>query len=69
MCMFNQPKMTPPALPKEPAQMKQPDGGAVRSSTSRRVTDQMRAGASTILTRGSGAMATASTDKKTLLGQ
>lgn len=69
MCMFGGATPQAPKLPPESAAMRMPDGGAVKSSSSRRTTDQLRAGADTILTSGSGVMATAATDKKTLLGQ
>lgn len=58
-----------PQLPVETQAMRQPDGGAVRSSTGRRTADRLRAGVDTILTSGSGVTNTAPTDKKTLLGQ
>lgn len=67
--MFNQPTPAAPQLPPEQAQMRQPDGAAVRSATGRRTMDRVRAGTSTVLTSGSGVTATAPTDKKTLLGQ
>lgn len=69
MCMFSQPDMPAPQLPKEAASMKQPDGGAVRTNTGRRTADRLRAGADTILTSGAGVTTAAPTDKKTLLGQ
>lgn len=69
MCILDQPDPPKVALPKEPAQMKAPDGGEVRSNASRRTMDRMRAGSNTILTSGSGVSTTAPTDKKTLLGQ
>ncbi|MDW9880496.1 hypothetical protein GOC60_14670 [Sinorhizobium meliloti] len=68
MCMFSQPDTPEVAMPKEPAQMKSPDGEAVRSNTSRRTMDRMRAGTQTILTSGSGVTQAAPTGK-TLLGQ
>lgn len=49
--------------------MKAPDAGAVKSSTARRETDRVRAGAATILTSGSGVSSFGATEKKTLLGQ
>lgn len=58
-----------PTLPPEPAQMKQPDGDAVRTATGRRTEDRIRSGSNTILTSGSGVSAAAPTEKKTLLGQ
>lgn len=69
MCMFSQPDPPKVEQPPETAQMKQPDGGAVRTATGRRTADRVRAGADTILTGGSGVMDTAATGKKTLLGQ
>lgn len=56
-------------MPPEPAQMKQPDAGAVRTTTGRRTEDRVRSGTSTILTSGSGVTDFAETGKKTLLGQ
>lgn len=69
MCLFNTPSMDPPKAPVEYAQQKQPDGAAVRSSTSRRTMDRMRAASGTILTSGSGVTAAAPSMGKTLLGQ
>jgi len=69
MCFFSTPKMAPPEKPPEYAQMRQPDGAAVRSSTSRRTMDRMRAGVDTILTSGSGVSTFGETNKKILLGQ
>lgn len=66
--MFNTPTPQAPTLPPEQAQMKQPDGAAVKTATGRRTMDRIRAGASTILTGGSGVTAAAPTEKKTLLG-
>lgn len=66
--MFSQPDPPPVTVPPEPAQMKQPDSGAVKSATGRRTSDRVRAGANTILTSGSGVLDTADTGKKTLLG-
>ncbi len=68
MCLFKQPKTEDPVMPPETAQMREPDGGAVRDTTGRRVTDRMRAAASTVLTSGSGVTSSAATEKKTLLG-
>lgn len=68
MCLFNQPKTKDPVLPPEPAQMRDPDAGAVRDTTGRRTTDRMRAASKTILTSGEGVTSAAATDKKTLLG-
>lgn len=48
--------------------MREPDGGAIRDSVGRRVTDRMRAATKTILTSGSGVSEAATTEKKTLLG-
>lgn len=69
MCMFSQPDPPKVALPKEPAQMKSPDGDVARSSAGRRTEDRIRAGTNTVLTSGSGVNVSAPTDKKTLLGQ
>lgn len=69
MCMFSQPDPPPVTVPPETAQMKQPDGGAVRTATGRRTADRIRAGSDTILTSGSGVTEAAPTGKKTLLGQ
>jgi hypothetical protein len=69
MCIFSPPKIPTPVLPPEPAAMKIPDGGAVRGERSRRVTDQMRSSAGTILTSGSGVLTPGVSEKKTLLGQ
>lgn len=69
MCMFSKPNPPPVTVPPEPAQMKQPDSGAVKTATGRRTSDRVRAGANTILTSGSGVTDTADTGKKTLLGQ
>lgn len=69
MCMFGGTSKSPAVqMPKEPAQMRQPDGDAVRSTTSRRQTDRLRAAAPTVLTGGQGVMQSAQTEKKTLLG-
>ena len=67
--MFSQPDMPAVEVPPETAQMKQPDGGAVRTATGRRTSDRIRAGTDTILTGGSGVTDAAPTGKKTLLGQ
>jgi len=70
MCLFSSPDPAPPpAMPPEPAQMKQPDAGAVRTATGRRTQDRVRGGAKTVLTSGSGVTDFATTEKKTLLGQ
>jgi hypothetical protein len=61
------PKTKDPQMPREYAQMKQPDEGKVRSDAAARMTDKMRS-ASSILTSGSGVKDFASTEKKTLLG-
>ena len=68
MCMFSKSDTPEVAMPKEPAQMKSPDGDAVRSTASRRTEDRIRAGTQTILTSGSGVTQNAATGK-TLLGQ
>lgn len=66
MCMFGGDTPKPPAMPKETARSKMPDGGDVAASARRRVTDQRRAATSTILTQnGTG---TLTTSGKTLLG-
>ncbi len=69
MCMFNTPTPKAPIIPPEPAQAKQPDGGAIRDSVTRRMTDKMRGAADTLLTSGSGVTTGAATGTKTLLGQ
>jgi hypothetical protein len=69
MCFVSTPSMSSPTLPAETSAMKQPDGGAVRSTVGRRTMDRMRAGTDTILTSGSGVTTAAPTEKKTLLGQ
>ena len=69
MCLFKQPEMKDPQLPPEPAQTREPDAGAVRSTTGRRTLDRMRSGSNTILTSGSGVTTSAPTERKTLLGQ
>lgn len=67
MCMKT-PKVADPVMPVETAAMKSPDGGAVKNEAQRRVSDNMRARAPTILTSGSGVTDMATTEKKTLLG-
>lgn len=57
-----------PVLPPEYAAQKSPDGAAVKTAAGRRAADKVKSGASTILTSGSGVMASAPTEKKTLLG-
>jgi hypothetical protein len=69
MCMFSTPEPPPVTVPPEPAQMREPDSGAVKSATGRRTADRLRSGSNTILTSGSGVLDTAGTGKKTLLGQ
>lgn len=69
MCLFSTPSIDPPQKPVEYAQQQQPDGAAVRSATSRRTQDRMRAAQSTVLTSGSGVAAGAPAGGKTLLGQ
>ena len=69
MCMFRTPKPAAPVLPPEPAKMKAPDAGVVRTAVGRRTEDRYRGGSDTILTSGSGVDAVAPTEKKTLLGQ
>lgn len=68
MCLVPQTPPTP-QLPAETQAMKQPDGGAVRSDASRRITDRMRAGSNTILTSPSGVATPGPVGTKTLLGQ
>ena len=68
MCLVKTPKQKDPVLPPERAQMRDPDAGAVRSTTGRRATDRMRSAAQTILTSGEGVTSAAATEKKTLLG-
>lgn len=68
--MFSTPKAPDdPIMPAEMAQSRLPDGGQVRANTGQRATDRARAATNTILTSGSGVTASASTEKKTLLGQ
>lgn len=69
MCMFNQPDIPAPTQVTERQGARSPDAGAARSSAGRRTTDRVRAGASTILTSGSGLTNTAQTQGATLLGQ
>ncbi|OWV77625.1 hypothetical protein CO670_17155 [Rhizobium sp. J15] len=70
MCLFSKPSQPdPPALPPEPAQLKQPDGAAVRTAVARRTEDRVRSRPDTILTSPGGVTTTAPTEKKTLLGQ
>lgn len=70
MCMFSSPaKAATPELPPEPAALKEPDSGAVKTAVGRRTQDRIKAGSGTILTSGSGVTTAAPTDKKTLLGQ
>lgn len=70
MCAIKKPKMPPaPVLPPEPAQMKQPDAAAIKSSQGRRTSDRVRSGSKTVVTGGSGVTDKADTEKKTLLGQ
>lgn len=72
MCAFSRPKMPDaPAAPEivPPTQMavaQSPEQASRSAGNSQR--NRMRAAASTVLTSGSGVMAGASTDKKTLLG-
>lgn len=68
MCMFSQPKYPDPQMPAEKQMPQQPDQ-TPQQAKGRRVSDQVRGAASTILTSGSGVTATAPTEKKTLLGQ
>lgn len=68
MCMFQQPDYPDPQMPPERQAQRAPNA-AQASEKAQRTTDQLRAGASTILTSGSGVTTNAATDKKTLLGQ
>jgi hypothetical protein len=69
MCLFKTPKAPPPpVLPPEPARARRPDGEAIATGARRRVSDQMRSRAATILTSGQGAVEDADLTKKTLLG-
>jgi hypothetical protein len=68
MCLFSTPKVADPVLPTETAAMKSPDNAAVQTAAQRRVGDQARSRAATILTSGSGVTTAAPTEKKTLLG-
>jgi hypothetical protein len=67
MCAFSQPDIPPPAIATETASARMPDAGAGAAAGDAQ-RNRMRAGASTILTSGSGVMSPASTQKKTLLG-
>lgn len=67
--MFSQPDTPKVETPAEYQQQKAPDSAAVKSTTSRRTGDRLRAGSQTILTSGSGVTEAAPTEKKTLLGQ
>lgn len=68
MCMFSTPKAPPaPELPPERAAQRAPDQGTI-DNAGRRTQDRMRANTSTILTGPQGAMQSAPTEKKTLLG-
>lgn len=69
MCMFNSPDIPSPTEIPERQAARAPDAGAARSSAGRRTLDRTRAGASTILTSGSGLTDTAATSGATLLGQ
>lgn len=69
MCMFSAPKAPPaPELPPERAAQRAPDNAAT-APAGRRMGDRMRAATPTILTGPQGAMSSAPTEKKTLLGQ
>lgn len=77
MCMKT-PKVPKPVEAVQRQAERLPDDGTIAGAVSRRMTDRMRAGASTILSRGSGsgmgatvggAPAPAMTTGKTLLGQ
>ena len=67
MCAFSQPDIPPPTIATEAAAAKMPDQGTAAAAGNSQA-NRMRAGASTILTSGSGVMSPASTQKKTLLG-
>lgn len=69
MCLVSQPSTPKLQQPAEYAQQKAPDAGQARTDASQLATDRLRAGSQTILTSGSGVTDTASTSKKTLLGQ
>lgn len=69
MCMFGSPNIPAPKEIPERQAARSPDAGAVRSTAGRRTQDRARAGASTILTSGSGLSQTAPTQGATLLGQ
>jgi hypothetical protein len=72
MCTMRQPKMPDPPAPPEivpPTQMAAPQTPEAASRTAgSQQRNRMRSAAPTILTSGSGALSTAPTDKKTLLG-
>lgn len=69
MCMMKKPKMPPPPqLPPETARSRMPDGEAISVNARRRVSDQMRSRAATILTSGQGDVSLPDGPKKTLLG-
>lgn len=73
MCAFSRPKMPDaPAAPEivpptQLAEAQTPEAASKSAGNTQR--NKMRSAASTILTSGSGVMSSASTDKKTLLGQ
>ena len=69
MCMMKTPKPKDPVMPPEYAAQRAPDGEVVRDTASRRVKDNMRSRARTILTSSSGVTEAAPTQMKTLLGQ
>lgn len=69
MCLVDTPEPPEVTPPPEYAQARAPDAGAARSTSGQRERDRARAGSSTVLTSGSGALNPAQTQKKTLLGQ
>lgn len=68
MCAFSKPDVPEVPVARERAAARAPDNGTVQS-TARRTSDRVRAGASTLLTSGTGVGSQASTGKATLLGQ
>lgn len=73
MCSFSRPKMPdappPPEIvpPTQMASAQTPEAASRTAGNTQR--NRQRSAAPTILTSGSGVMSSASTDKKTLLGQ
>lgn len=70
MCMFSTPSYAAPDVSQvaESAQSRAPDQGAA-AGAGRRAGNRVRAGMSTVLTSSQGALNTAPTQMKTLLGQ